>query len=333
MAGRFLLTLDTEIAWGTFYWKGFVYYKKHFDNYRTLVRRFIGLLDKYEISATWAFVGHLMLDHCDGLHADVLRPRYSWFNYEDWHKYDPGSDISKDPHWYGSDILEWVRSMQTPQEIATHTFSHVHMADIECTAEIARSQVESCILLGQKHGLVIESLVFPRDEIAHLDQFAELGITCYRGAEEVWCSATGGLLRRICGVLDQFCAITPPVYKIEELHIHHGLLNIPGSNFLYSYDRYHRWIPTFSRIVKIKKGINKAIDENAIYHLVFHPFHLGSSDRMFDVFDRVLAYVADKRAQGLLEVNTMKEVCTDFWQAFHESSTRSGRANRKTKQQ
>ncbi len=38
-------------------------------------------------------------------------------------------------------------------------------------------------------------------------------------------------------------------------------------------------------MVKIKKGINRAINEGAIYHLAFHPFHLGSSEKMFEVFD------------------------------------------------
>ena len=157
----FILTLDTEIAWGTFYWKGFNYYKYHFDNYRPLVRRFAAQLDEYKISATWAFVGHLFLDHCDGVHADVLRPKYEWFNGEDWHKYDPGTNLETDPYWYGSDILELVKSMKTPQEIGTHTFSHVHMADPACTPDIARSQVEKCIELGLEHDLNIRSLVFP----------------------------------------------------------------------------------------------------------------------------------------------------------------------------
>lgn len=313
MTAKFVLTLDTEIAWGTFYWRGFEYYRLHFDQFRPLVRRFIAQLETHEVSATWAFVGHLMLDHCDGEHRDVLRPRYSWFGGEDWHKYDPGTDLATDPYWYGADVLALVRGMRTPQEIGTHTFSHVHLSDPECTPEIARSQVESCVKLGAAQGIKIESLVFPRDGVGHLAQFSDLGIRSFRGAEQVWYSSFSGLPRRICSVLDQTFAIQPPVYRQADLNVEHGLLNVPGSNFLFAFDRYHRFIPAASRVTKIKKGIRKAIENDAIYHLAFHPEHLGSSEKMYEVFDSVFAYLDECRAKGLIEVSTMREVCDEYW--------------------
>ncbi len=313
MAATFILTLDTELAWGTFYWKGYEYYKYHFDNYRRLVRRLIDQLEYYNISATWAFVGHLFLDKCDGIHADVLRPRYKWFNGDDWHKYDPGTDLDSDPYWYGADVLELVRSMNVQQEIGTHTFSHVHMADPECTPDIARSQIESCVKLGREHGLEIKSLVFPRDEVGHLDVFSALGIESYRGVEEVWYVSLSGLPRRVCSVLDQLLAISPPVYKLHDLKVEHGLVNIPGSNFLFAFDRYHKFIPAASRVAKIKKGIRLAIEENAIYHLAFHPEHLGSSEKMFEVFDDVFKYLDEYRRAGLIEVKTMSDICDEYW--------------------
>lgn len=308
MTARFVLSLDTEIAWGTFYWEGFHYYRRHFDDYRALITRFISLLERYEISATWAFVGHLFLHSCDGRHADVLRPRYGWFGGEDWHKYDPGTNWRTDPWWYAPDIVEAVVNMRTLQEIATHTFSHVVIGDPQCTPEIARSQVEACIRVAEPTGRRIESLVFPRDSVGHLDVFADLGIRTYRGVEQAWYFRFGPRAGKILHLIDQALALPSPVYDIAGLELNHGLLNVPSSQFLLAYDRYHGFVPTASRVAKVRRSIDRAVRGGAVFHLAFHPFHLGSSEQMFEVFERIFAHVARRRSEGSLAVATMGDI-------------------------
>lgn len=307
MTGTFVLSLDTEIAWGTFTWGGTTYYRRHFDAYRENVRRFIGLMDRYEIAATWAFVGHLMLDRCDGDHPEAPAPRFPWYG-RNWYAHDPGTDAARDPWWYAPDVLERVLAMRTPQEIGTHTFSHLFLDDPAVTPQMARAQIEASVAVGRRYGLAIESLVFPRDGVGHLDQYADLGITNYRGPERLRYSALSRPLRRAAGLCDHVAGGTPPVYDWDALETHHGLLDIPGSTFALAYDRYHRFVPTPSRIAKFRRGIEAAHDGDAIFHLAFHPFHLGSSERMFDLFERCFRLVADTREAGHIEVLTMRDV-------------------------
>ena len=247
MSGVFVLSLDTEIAWGTFTWGGTTYYRRHFDNYRSNVRRFMDLMDTYRISATWAFVGHLMLDGCDGLHPEAPAPRFSWYG-KDWYDVDPGTAAEDSPWWYAPDVLEQVRAMRTPQEIGTHGFSHVFLNDPEVTPEMARAQIEASVRVGRERGLTIESLVFPRDGVAHLDQYAALGITSYRGAEQIAYNTLSRPLRRAAGLCDHIAGGTPPVYGWQDLETQYGLLNIPGSTFAISRrnssSRINWWCPS-----------------------------------------------------------------------------------------
>src|SRR5689334_21359673 len=107
MPGLFILSLDTEIAWGTYDPKALARHKTSFDNNRILIRRLLDLLDQYSIPATFAVVGHLFLERCDG-HPDVLQPHYAWALEPDSAR-DPRSDLDHAPWYYGPDIIAAIR--------------------------------------------------------------------------------------------------------------------------------------------------------------------------------------------------------------------------------
>ncbi len=309
MPGYFVLSLDVELAWGTFDKNGLVIYKNHFEKYRENFDKLIQLINKYKMSATWAMVGHLFLDQCDGRHDNILRPKYSWFNRQDWHVMDPGTSIEKDPYWYGKDIVDKILSIDIPQEIGTHTFSHVVIGDNECTDEIAHSQIKESINLAKERGIDIRTLIFPRGNVGHLKAIAEAGIQIYRGKEQSWYRSIELLyLRKICHIVDQFLGISPPTYPIESLEKVEGMLNIPSSQMLLAYDGFRKYIPSSSRLKKARSGMEKAINGNEIYHVWFHPFNLGSSDRMLEVLEEIFSFADKKRAEGQLHIVTMKEV-------------------------
>ena len=144
MPGHFLLSFDTELAWGSFDRDGLRRFGKFYAQTRPCLRRMLMLLETYRIPATWAFVGHLLLDRCrrenGTTHPDVMRPRHSWYPH-DWHALDPGTDVDRDPFWYGTDMLESIRSSSMQHEVGTHTFSHVVFDDPACGEAVARSQL------------------------------------------------------------------------------------------------------------------------------------------------------------------------------------------------
>lgn len=256
MPGKFILTLDTELAWGAFSKKALRRRKKQLASYRKNINELLKLLEKYQIKATWAFVGQLFLD---------------------------GDEL-----WHAKDILEKVRKISPPQEIASHTFSHSILG--KSTKEETYSQIKKCIDLAKKEKISIKSLVFPRNNIAHIDVLRDLGIKSFRGYKKT---------KRFFCIFAQLFFLTPPVYSFKELINHNGVLEIPASMFLMSYDGPRRFIPSFVRRNRCKKGIEKAIAKDSIFHLWFHPFNLGSSKKMFKDLEYIFQLVKKNKITSL----------------------------------
>ena len=66
MTGTFALTFDTELIWGSFDTLTPERFVGRYPDVRRIIDRTLRMLERYEVAATWAVVGHLFL---------VLRPR------------------------------------------------------------------------------------------------------------------------------------------------------------------------------------------------------------------------------------------------------------------
>jgi peptidoglycan/xylan/chitin deacetylase (PgdA/CDA1 family) len=308
--GTFVLSLDTELAWGNC-WNGQVgRFAHHYDQYRASVRRIVTLLDQYDMPATWAFVGHLFLDACDGQHADVLRPHYPWLHGE-WLAWDPGTDLKTAPWWYGRDLLDCVRGARTVHEIATHTFSHLIADDPGCPEAVFRSEIAKCVALQREVGLPpLRSIVYPTNAIAHLGVLPTLGLVAYRGREQGWHYRAPRALARPAALLFRALPFQPPVYDLRPGEPA-GLVNVPASMVLLAYDGARRLLPDFSRVWQAARGLRAAATQGRVFHLYFHPYNLASSPRMAAVFEAILQVAARWRAAGRLRVCTMGQLAEE----------------------
>jgi peptidoglycan/xylan/chitin deacetylase (PgdA/CDA1 family) len=305
MTGIFILSLDTEIAWGTYGEHDLNRQCHNFDNNRQIVQRLVDLLDKYDIAATWAVVGHLFLDHCNG-HPDVLQPHYAWADKPDAER-DPCTNIEKDSWYYGSDIIQMIRNAKTQHEIGTHTFTHVMAGDPAVSLEIWQSQLRKTVAIHRENGLTATSLVFPQNKIKYVEQLSQFGITAYRGEEQSWYASLPKRIQRACHLLDRAIGLRPPTYDPNHLRQGKQLVNLPASQFYMSYDGIRRYIPLESRVRQARLGLNRAERNGHLYHLWFHPFNLGSSEQMFDGLEMILNDVATRRDAGRIKVMTMAQ--------------------------
>jgi peptidoglycan/xylan/chitin deacetylase (PgdA/CDA1 family) len=286
MSGLFVLSLDTEIAWGTYGAAASARQQPAFDNYRPLLRRLVELLDQYAIPATWAVVGHLFLNPGS---ADALPMRSP--DHPDW--------------YHAPDVIEMIRGARTTHDIGTHTFSHV-FAD-EVTPDTWDKELRTCLKIHNEHHLALRSLVYPRNHIAYTESLHQYGIVAYRGAEQKWYRQPLGVSGRILSYLDYLLALPPVTYDPATLRVGEKLVNLPASQFLMSYDGLRGWIPTASRVRQAKLGIERAVQRGHLYHLWFHPFNLGSSAKMFEALETILQEVARRREAAELRVMTMAQ--------------------------
>ena len=317
--GVFTISLDFELLWGSFdsgkHQKFIHHFARDggaFASTRAIVDRLLALFQKYDVRVTWATLGHLFLDHCqtiDGVkHPDMPRPRHSWFA-EDWYIHDPCKDYQAEPLWYGSDMIEKILAAEPKHEIGSHSFSHVIFSDAGCTTEVAEAEIKKCVELARGFNLKLESFVFPRNKLGHLDLLPKHGFRIARGSAPFWFFRfSSRTLRRAGHIVDDFFAIAPGCGRPEQMQP--GLWIAPVSMFLQSMDGPRRLIPLSARIRKGIKGIERAIGEQSVFHLSFHPTEnlCFSTDRMFYALEGILAHAARRRADGELSVMTMSEL-------------------------
>jgi peptidoglycan/xylan/chitin deacetylase (PgdA/CDA1 family) len=315
-----LLSFDKELVWGSFDIMSTEEFAARNPDPRGIVRQLLAVLDERAVPATWAVVGHLFLRSCDRdpdgrAHADLIRPRYSWYE-GDWFSQDPCTDRGRDPLWYGDDIVEMIMSTRTAQEIASHSFSHLVYGDPGCSREAAVADVRSCVELAKKLGIPLRSFVFPRNAEGHHDVLRDAGFIAYRGEGPTWFNRLPSSARRAGHLIDQAAALPPPVFTPEQRH--GGLWNLPGSMLLLPRNGVRRLIPLAARVRKARAGLRRAVREQGVFHLWFHPFNLATDPPgLLGAFTTILDEAVGMRNRGELDIRTMGDFAAELNGATH----------------
>lgn len=299
--GAVVISLDAELAWG--------YHDKpeappRIANAQEGWQAAVALLDTYNIPATWAIVGHLFLSECDGEHAD--HPLGS-----DWFSCTPGQRTAADD-WRAPHLIDAILESSPNHEIGSHTFSHGLLGD--ASPAVADAELRLTAEAAQEHGLNIESHVYPRNRVGNQEFLDANGYTCYRGTNPTWYSQHP--LRTILKLLDWSpLGSAPPL--VEPTIDEHGLVNVPASQYLYSFEGRPRELAAKigydPALAVAKRGVDKAAASDGIFHVWLHPHNLlqpGGHER----FEKFLAHLDHRRTRTDLEVLTMGEVARETLQ-------------------
>ena len=328
MSGIFSLSIDVELAWGLVHRSKIDFMKvtNISANVRKVIDDLFTLLENYEIPVTWNILGHLILDRCSRdnprtpPHSDMPRPTYSWLN-QDWYRYDPCTDISKDPAWYGKDIVDriihYTKASRVPHEIGCHSFSHQQFGDPGCGEKLARAEIIKCIeLVKARYNVVPKSFAFPRDYVGHLKTLKECGFVVFRdvppklypclGLEKTISNYVKTYSSLFLQFLSYFLLFPPHVITLKEGFP--GLWAVPGC-LPYSKKPL---IPLGLVTYKAKQGINKAILERKVFSVYTHLMDFGASRNFWSEFEKMLSYVNTRREKGELEVKTMTELVREL---------------------
>lgn len=308
--GAFILSLDTELAWGSVP-SGQVHERSWmFGATREVARALLDLLAAFEIHATWAVVGHLMLDHCRARgrvkHPELVRPRFPWFE-GDWLADDPCTDARAEPYWYAPDLVESILKCPTSQEIGSHGFAHIPAGESGCSRECFESDLEAAIHAARAWGLELRSYVYPWDSVGHVDVLARHGFVAYRGtlSEPDWVENSPDWVKRSRRALRCSLPIAPLTAVPTPSH---GVWNLPATTFYYHRGKAGRLLPMAARVHRAKRGIREATMLGTVFHLYFHPFNLATDpDGLLGGLESIFEFVALERAAGRLQNPTMSE--------------------------
>ena len=319
-----MLWIDVELAWG-------LVHRRKIDTekvtntsikVREILNKVLDLIEKHRVPVTWAILGHLLLDYCgrDSAnklpHSEMPRPHYSWLK-EDWYRYDPCTDVSQDPAWYGKDltdrIVNYVKQSRLPHDIGCHSFSHQMFGDSGCGEELARAEIKKCVeLMKGEYGIVPRVISFPRDYVGHLDALKEYGFVAFRDVPPKLYPCLGlertisNLVKTYGSFFLQFLSyyLFFPPHVVSPRKDGSGLLAVPGC---LAYGK-KPLIPMRLVSAKAKQGVNRAIHEKKIFSMYTHLNSFGQDNNILSGFEEFLSYVDEKRREGKLEVRTITEL-------------------------
>lgn len=307
--GVFCVSIDFELAWGILDLPNYQRYLRMFPIERQeVLGRLLALFAEYDLSASWCTVGHLFLDRCGGQrgrnHRELIRS--SAYDATRLAR-DPGTCEAEHPAFYGRELIAQILACRTPQEIGSHSFSHVLFGDPKCSRATAHSELEAVVEAAAQLGLSLTSFVYPRNRVGHTDLLAQYGFTCYRSQDPVWYEQTASRrwYHRAAHLAAILRASTPPVV-VPEWDAAAGIWAIPGSMLYTPSHGIRRHIPIHLRVARAQKGLAEAVRQRRIFHLWMHPTDLVvRMEAMLDGLKRILDTAARLRSRGEMEFLSM----------------------------
>ncbi|NKE37599.1 polysaccharide deacetylase family protein [Natronococcus sp. JC468] len=287
--GSVVISLDAELGWGFHDLEPLP--TARVEAGRRGWETMLELCDEYEVPATWAVVGHLMLESCDGVHADHPAPE-GWFDRE------RGAWRDREDLRYCPELVRAILEADADHELASHSFSHALFGRPETDREFAAAELERSVELAREWGLTVDSFIYPRNDVGHRDVLAEYGVGAYRGR-----SPTPDGIR---GLLDS--TVRARSMLVEPRVDEYGLVNVPASLFLFGFEGPARTVAesvwSDPMVVLARRGIDDAVDGDGVFHMWLHPNNL-TRERDDERMRAILSYLARRRAETDLTVETM----------------------------
>ncbi len=235
---------------------------------RHVFEEFLHLSDAYMVPVTFAVVGHVAVANCAS-HREPPTFRPAWLG-EDWFAIDPQTNLHRNPHYYGLDLVEKILSSVQKHEIASHSFSHVDLGDDDTTPEVAAFEIAESFRILRHLDHRLTTFVFPNNRPAFVNLLREAGFTIYRN--------------RLNGELERDAA---------------GLWKFPLGLWL---------SPLTCSAREVIELVDVAIHRKRLMNIWCHLYEFGSRQSLRGFFEPILRFVSGSRRRGTLEVNTMRGI-------------------------
>lgn len=281
--GGVIISTDFELGWAVRYSKFDKDPELFSKEERKNVPIILDLLEKYQISISWATVGHLFLDSCKkGSHDWMARLPYFDDHWKyisgDWFDCDPYGQWDENLAWYAPDLVRKIIDCKVYQELSCHTFSHIDCSYKNCPQQVIDDELKACSDIAETWGIKFKTLTFPGGTAGNYETLMKYGIMMCR--QRIKGYDAGYPYRNNNGIL-----VTPT-----------------GPCIALSYDN---WSVEY-QIKRYKSAIDKMIKKESLIHFWFHP---SQEEITFTkVLPEILKYMRKKIDEGELWVGTMGQL-------------------------
>lgn len=317
--GTLVISLDYELMWGMIDVAAKDGYGlTNVKQVPIVIKKMIGLFEKYEVHATFATVGMIMYSNRKELLADIPQKHPSYQQsvmspYE--HNYIQQITTEEECLFFQPEVVKEICSRKG-LELGTHTYCHYYCWAEGQTTEQFDADIRKAVEIAKRIGIDIKSIVFPRNQVSneHLKICAQNGITSYRGnALKFFVEPQNkieAINNRICRLLDAYINVggmtSIPYDKLERKE---GMLNVRASRMLRPYSPKLSFLESL-RLRRIKKEMTYAAKEGEMYHLWWHPHNFGANmEKNLQFLEKVLQTYKECHDQYGMQSCTMNEVC------------------------
>lgn len=257
------------------------------------IHKLLKILQTSDIRATWAIVGHPMVEGCWPQRCLHWKQSVD-FNCRSAGPGEPCSMENLDPSHRITEMVHEILACDTPQEIGYHSFSHRPFTEL--SREVAEDELKKAKGLEKEWGVRFRSFVFPQNKVEHVDLLKKYGFRIFRGRTRGRYHADMGFFKRaVNGTFDKI--IAPPLFPIH----HDGIWEIGGSMDFCDAQAPQRVIPA------ARLGLARAQWSNLTFHIYLHPWNLLYLDRLDGDLRRFLSAVKKKEMRGELTIMSMSD--------------------------
>lgn len=279
--GVFCISLDFELQWGVFE-KMTVGNpaNNYFENTRFAIPQMLQLFSQYDIQVTWAIVGMIYNQNLEmwKMNRPDLIPDYANKTVSSYHWCDEQHQHIEESNLFAPHLIDQIKS--TPGvEIGTHTYSHFYCQENGQTPDQFKADLEKAIQLALLKGIVIESLVFPRNQFnpAYLEVCRQVGIKSVRTNPDKWywdTSKKDSLAIKLMRTGDAWLPINKKsVVTKESIDSSLDPVQLPASR-LYKAWTKNKLLNTL-KLKRIFSEMTNASKLGRVYHLWWHPHNFG----------------------------------------------------------
>ncbi len=284
--GALCISIDLELMWGVWDIQTPQAHEQARTKERGIVRELLSLFEQYDVSTTWATVARLM---------DATLP--------------PPREGAKES-WFAPDVVRSVQSARVRQEIGSHTHSHIYFDKNDAAA--VRADLHDAKVVHERFGASFDSLVFPRNKVAHLEEVADAGIRVFRSND----AGVIDLFRRraprawpLMNLVQKTVPTAPPVVLPRLWRQNkRQLVELPSSMLFMARGGLRKVVLPQSMRAKLKLGVQRAAAEKKLFHLWFHPSNFYTdAETQYALLEDLLRESKRLRDAGSLDIKTMSE--------------------------
>lgn len=302
--GAFLLSLDLEMAWGS--WQRQRFPRETFAAEPDIAAALDDLAVEQRAPFTFGVVGALaglverdfnQLDPDATVDAAVpaLEGRYASGSLPTVRQV-----LASPGQWFAGPTVRRLRDSPAAHELCSHTFFHALPSS-------ARDMIDDIAETRSTVSPELSSLIFPRDRLHFLEALSSAGVDTVRGTgESRYFRQTGKPCRlgRLAHLADQVVGRPAPLSKV-----HTGRpVQVTTSAYLTLREGVRRKIPMASLRRRFLTPLWRARDSGGMYHLWTHPWNLAvpRSDAM-SLLTEVVVEAARLRDAGDLQILTIEQ--------------------------